>query len=210
MSAFQKTSPVALTTLVHCLVRSLDQTERLPLNLFEFIPYRPSARRPLNPSPSAALPAPANMKPPPVSCPAAANTAPVFTFDLTPSAASQPATLPLGLLVSEWLNPRLEYHRGLLAGGVAALVDSRLTRLLGSWFPWLALQSCAGCAGMQQIQRSCLFTMRQSPDEPERSIINDSGLEMFLVREVGNVSMPVISWSGSCRDHLNKAALQQW
>ncbi|KAM7535685.1 hypothetical protein Aperf_G00000103216 [Anoplocephala perfoliata] len=139
-----------LQNLVNCILDSLDQTECLPLHIFEQITYPSNCWTSRGETPScyeSAKPQ-ARVRNLPDSAPSSDSTC--FDFSsLRQLMTEYCPTIPLGL-VAPPLHHSTGYHNYLTGGGVRGLVDHRLLALLGAWFPYLDLDQCS--ASSRQIE----------------------------------------------------------
>uniref|UniRef100_A0A5K3F7D1 E3 ubiquitin-protein ligase n=1 Tax=Mesocestoides corti TaxID=53468 RepID=A0A5K3F7D1_MESCO len=203
-------STMTLPVLTRCLVRALDQSEHLPLHLFEFIPYRSTSRR-LHQSGVDAMAsekAPASIAPP-LSCPPnTGSAAPVFTFSCEQPTTECPVALPLGILASPHLLP-LDQHTKLTAGGIRGLVDFRVNRLLGAWLPSLAFSMCVGCGGMHQLRQSCPIVVKRQRGVENELQVDDECLYLQTTLPNG-LALVMTTWCGRYRDRIKLSVVKDW
>nr|CDS30651.1 E3 ubiquitin protein ligase HECTD1 [Hymenolepis microstoma] len=152
-----------LQILVMCILDSLDQTECLPLFIFEQLPH-PSTSYELTDQ----LKSGANrvkIRNYPKSAPPNKNNSMThfnFTDDMTensPKLATQ--TIPLGI-ISPPLTYSTDFHNYLTGGGIRGVIDNRLFTLLGSWFLFYSDQ-CTDGVTRHQIDK--VFTLKMKPHQ---------------------------------------------
>ncbi|VDM35579.1 unnamed protein product, partial [Hydatigera taeniaeformis] len=155
-----------LSTLVRCLVNVLDQTERLPIHIFEEISY-PTSSDQLKHGVSACMEALSAASPPAGA-----------TSESTEEEYSQ--VLPLGLIAPP-LPSSSGYHNHLTGGGVRGLVDRQVLLLLGAWFPDLNKRVCTGTVGTSQVQDTFTMTVKRRLNAPrEIRVGSGKGRPLFL------------------------------
>ncbi|KAL5964597.1 E3 ubiquitin-protein ligase HECTD1 [Taenia solium] len=156
-----------LSTLIRCLINVLDQTERLPIHLFDEISY-PTSSAQLKHEVTACMEALSSASPstvataevppagPPRSCPPNSSSCFDFTDCCRSAREEYSQVLPLGLIAPP-LPSASDYHNHLTGGGVRGLVDRQVLLLLGAWFPHLHTRLCTGAVATPQVQDT--FTM---------------------------------------------------
>ncbi|KAH9285088.1 E3 ubiquitin-protein ligase HECTD1 [Echinococcus granulosus] len=181
---------VGLPILIRCLLNVLDQTERLPIHLFEEISY-PTSSDQLKHEVSACMEALTSASPstlatievPPAKAPRSCPPNSSSCFDFTGycrSTEEYSQVLPLGLIAPP-LPSTSDFHNHLTGGGVRGLVDRQVLLLLGAWFPGLHTRLCTGSVGTPQVQDS--FTMivkRRHGATREIRVGSGKGRPLFL------------------------------
>lgn len=165
-----------LQILVNCILDSLDQSECLPLHIFEQISH------PSNGWTSSCL-EPAKS---PVffrNLPKSAPPSGFSCFDFSSheqQMAEHCLTIPLGL-VAPPLPYSTGYHNYLTGGGVHGLVDHRLLLLIGAWFPSFYSDQCSGVASSRQIDSSSCLKIVRRRDSPKELFIDEDKKVLLLV-----------------------------
>ncbi|KAM7535158.1 hypothetical protein Aperf_G00000103178 [Anoplocephala perfoliata] len=163
-----------LQNLINCILDSLDQTECLPLHIFEQITNHSSGCTLKDRIRSCFVMAQTQVlfkNPPNSSLPCCDST----RFDLASPeqlTTSYCPTIPLGL-VAPPLPHSTGLHNYLTGGGVRGLVDHRLLALLGTWFPSLFTdQCCSGVASSRQIYNSGNLRIVRQRDSPKELFVD--------------------------------------
>lgn len=158
----------SLHNFVRCILDSLDQTECLPLHIFEQI-SRPD--KIYNLTEALELDKDIALAPKKVS------------FDFTDAIMSEGCenrttrTVPLGIIAPPLPHTTL-FHNYLTGGGIRGLIDRRLLMLIGSWFTSLGGEQCSGLPSYRQTDRHLGLRVRRHPDSLEEVINGD---ELLLV-----------------------------
>ncbi|KAL5108442.1 E3 ubiquitin-protein ligase Ufd4 [Taenia crassiceps] len=182
---------VGLSVLIRCLLNVLDQTERLPIHVFDEISY-PTSSDQLKHDVTACVEAlssaslstveTAEVLPsrPPRSCPHNSSNCFDFAYSCRPTREEYSQVLPLGLIAPP-LPSALDYHQHLTGGGVRGLVDRQLLLLLGAWFPGLNTRLCTGTVGTPQVQDAfTLIVKRRLTATREIRVGSGKGRPIFL------------------------------
>ncbi|VDN97832.1 unnamed protein product [Rodentolepis nana] len=161
-----------LQIMVMCILDSLDQTECLPLHIFEQLSYSTSYVL------SDQLGSGKNrvkMRNYPKSAPPNKNNLMTY-FDFTdammensPKLATQ--TLPLGIIAPP-LPYSTDYHNFLTGGGIRGVIDNRLFTLLGSWFPSLSADQCTGVVSHRQVDENLTMKIQRQQNSPGEIFID--------------------------------------
>lgn len=168
-----------LQNLVMWILASLDQTECLPLYIFEQLSY-PNASYGL----SNQLHLDRNrvkIRNYPKSAPPNKNNSTTH-FDFTDvmtenSQKLATQTLPLGIIAPP-LPYSTDHHNFLTGGGIRGLIDKRLFMLIGSWFPSLCTDQCTGVIGHRQIDKNLSMKVKRSQNSREEMLLDN---ELFIL-----------------------------
>lgn len=180
-----------LPIFIRCLSNVLDQTERLPIHLFDEISY-PTSSDQLKHEVTACMEALSSASPstvatpevPPARPPRSCRSNSSSCFDFTDSCRSTreeySQVLPLGLIAPP-LPSASDYHNRLTGGGVRGLVDRQVLLLLGAWFPGLHTRICTGSVGNPQVQDAfTIIVKRRLNATREIRVGSGKGRPLFL------------------------------
>lgn len=168
-----------LQIIVMCILDSLDQTECLPLYIFEQLSYSTMSygltdqlqtarnRVKIRNYPKSAPPNKNNLM-------TYFNFTDAITED-SPKLATQ--TLPLGIIAPP-LPYSTDYHTFLTGGGIRGVIDNRLFALIGSWFPSLCADQCTGVVTRRQIDKNLSLKMKRHQNSREEIFV---GKELFIL-----------------------------
>ncbi|VDL53198.1 unnamed protein product [Hymenolepis diminuta] len=168
-----------LQNLVMCILASLDQTECLPLYIFEQLSY-PNTSYGLSDQLELARNRVKVRNYPKSAPPNKNNSTTHFDFTDVMTENSQKLatqTLPLGIIAPP-LPYSTDYHNFLTGGGIRGLIDKRLFMLIGSWFPSLCIDQCTGVIGHGQIDKNLSMKVKRSQNSREEILVDK---ELFIL-----------------------------